>query len=43
MVVCTKPIRLLYRPAPKDAGFYFVQASIVFVSFATPKGVFVSL
>ncbi|RHP98431.1 PTS cellbiose transporter subunit IIC, partial [Firmicutes bacterium AM59-13] len=26
-MVCSEAISLCYRPAPKDAGFHFVQAT----------------
>ena len=40
-VVCTRAISPCYRPAPKDAGFHFVQAILSLPPLLTPQGVFV--
>jgi len=38
-VVCSDPIRVYYRPAPKDAGFHFVQATTPLTRRRPSKGV----
>ncbi|HAE61544.1 MAG TPA: hypothetical protein DCG38_04325 [Eubacteriaceae bacterium] len=37
------PIRGCYRPAPQDAGFHFVQATVPLPLSPNPKGSFVLL
>ena len=37
-VVCPTPVRGCYRPAPKDAGFHFVQATLPLPLSLDPEG-----
>ncbi len=37
-VVCSEAISLLNRPAPKGAGFHFVQAPVPLSLSLVPKG-----
>ena len=37
-VVCPTPVRGCYRPAPKDAGFHFVQATLPLPLSPDPEG-----
>ncbi|RHP95735.1 PTS cellbiose transporter subunit IIC, partial [Firmicutes bacterium AM59-13] len=37
-MVCSEAISLCYRPAPKDAGFHFVQATTPLTRRRPSKG-----